>query len=182
LTDHNRFINILFSNKKDRKKDEKNVSTEQKKTKEEPWFPRADEEQRGPAHHQEPQTQRQKKTRCLMDERFTSQEKIRKKKDFLHLYKKGKRYRGKYFTLIYLSNELNFSRVAVVASKKLGNAVQRNRTKRWLRTLFRRNKELLKSPFDMIFIPRKEIHEAKWQNLENEYLAALKCIQPENQI
>jgi ribonuclease P protein component len=109
-----------------------------------------------------------------MDENFTPQERIRKKKDFLHLYKKGKRYRGKYFILIYLSNELTFSRVAVVASKKLGNAVQRNRTKRWLRTLFRRNKELLEKPFDMIFIPRKEIHEAKWQNLTEEYQAALK--------
>jgi len=111
-----------------------------------------------------------------MDENFTPQERIRTKKDFLHLYRKGKRYRGKYFILIYLSNELIFSRVAVVASKKLGNAAQRNRTKRWLRTLFRRNKELLKKPFDMIFIPRKDIHEAKWQDLENDYKAAIKFL------
>lgn len=111
-----------------------------------------------------------------MDENFTPQERIRKKKDFLHLYKKGKRYRGKYFILIYLSNELTFSRVAVVASKKLGNAVQRNRTKRWLHTLFRRNKELLEKPFDLIFIPRKEIHEAKWQNLADDYQSALKSL------
>jgi len=108
-----------------------------------------------------------------MDENFTPQERLRKKKDFLHLYKQGKRYRGKYFILIYLSNELAFSRVAIVASKKFGNAVQRNRTKRWLRTLFRRNKELLKGPFDMIFIPRKEMHEAKWQHLVNDYQTAL---------
>ena len=108
-----------------------------------------------------------------MDENFTPQERISKKKDFLHLYKNGKRYRGKYFILIYLSNELAFSRVAVVASKKFGNAVQRNRTKRWLRTLFRRNKKLLKKPFDLIFIPRKAIHEAKWQNLTDEYRTAL---------
>ena len=111
-----------------------------------------------------------------MDENFTPQERIRTKKDFLHLYKNGKRFRGKYFILIYLSNELTFSRVAVVASKKLGNAVQRNRTKRWLRTLFRRNKELLEKPLDLIFIPRKEIHEAKWQNLADDYQAALKFI------
>jgi ribonuclease P protein component len=111
-----------------------------------------------------------------MDEKFTPQERIRKKKDFLHLYKKGKRYRGKYFTLIYLANELTFSRTAVVASKKLGNAAQRNRTKRWLRTLFRRNKELLERPLDMIFIPRIEIRDAKWQNLEIEYVDALKHV------
>jgi ribonuclease P protein component len=176
LTDHNRFINILFSNKKDRFKDEKNVSTQQKKAKKESRIPRSDEKKRWPAHHQQPQTKRQKKTCRLMDEIFTPKERIRKKKDFLHLYKKGKRYRGKYFILIYLSNELTFSRVAVVASKKLGNAVQRNRTKRWLRTLFRRNKELLSRPFDMIFIPRKEIFQANWQNLANDYQAALKSM------
>jgi len=111
-----------------------------------------------------------------MDENFTPQERIRKKKDFLHLYKKGNRYRGKYFILIYLSNELTFSRVAVVASKKLGNAAQRNRAKRWLRTLFRRNKELFQKPFDLIFIPRKQIHEAKWQNLADDYKTALKIL------
>lgn len=116
-----------------------------------------------------------------MDENFTPFERIRNKKDFLHLYKKGKRYRGKYFVLIYLSNELAFSRVAIVASKKLGNAVQRNRTKRWLRTLFRRNKKLLAKPFDMILIPRKEIHESDWQSLENDYRAALKFIHQKNQ-
>ena len=108
-----------------------------------------------------------------MDENFTSQERLKKKKDFLHLYRQGRRYRGKYFTLIYLSNELAFSRVAIVASKKFGNAVQRNKTKRWLRTLFRRNKKLLTRTYDMIFIPRKEIHEAKWQHLATEYQAAI---------
>lgn len=111
-----------------------------------------------------------------MGENFTPEERISKKKDFLRLYKTGKRYRGKYFILIYLLNELTFSRVAVVASKKLGNAVKRNRTKRWLRTLFRRNKGLLEKPFDLIFIPRREIHEAEWKNLEHEYKIALTFI------
>ncbi len=112
-----------------------------------------------------------------MDENFTPLERIRKKKDFLNLYKNGKRYRGKYFVLIYLSNELTFSRVAIVASKKFGNAAQRNRTKRWLRTLFRRNKELLEKPLDLIFIPRREIHEVKWESLVKDYQAALKFAQ-----
>ena len=176
LTEKGRFINILFPNKKDWPKDEKNISTQQKKTEEEPRIPRAHEKKGWPTHHQKPQTEGQEKTCRLMDENFKSLERIRKKKDFLHIYKKGKRYRGKYFILIYLSNELAFSRVAIVASKKLGNAVQRNRTKRWLRTLFRRNKELLKKPFDLVFIPRKEIHGAKWQSLTNDYQAALKHI------
>jgi ribonuclease P protein component len=111
-----------------------------------------------------------------MDENFSPQERIRKKKDFLHLYKKGTRYRGKYFLLIYLSNEFAYSRVAVVASKKLGNAVQRNRIKRRFRTLFRRNKTLLQKPLDLIIIPQREIHDADWKILEKSYMAVLKSM------
>jgi len=112
-----------------------------------------------------------------MDESFKPQERIRKKSDFFHLYRKGKRYRGKYFTLVYLSNALGFSRMAVVAGRKLGNAVQRNRAKRRMRTLFRRNKELLKTPLDLIIIPRTAIHEAGWKSLEDEYRMSLETIQ-----
>jgi len=111
-----------------------------------------------------------------MGEDFSPQERIRKKKDFLYLYKKGTRYRGKYFILIYLSNEFAHSRVAVVASKKLGNAVQRNRIRRRFRTLFRRNKTLLQNPLDLIIIPHREIHGADWISLEKSFVAVLKSI------
>ena len=64
-----------------------------------------------------------------MNETLGPQERIRKKKDFLYIYKKGKRYRGKYFNLVYLSSASSFSRMAVVVSKKVGKAVKRNRIK-----------------------------------------------------
>ena len=111
-----------------------------------------------------------------MTETFTPQERITKKKDFIFLYKKGNRYRGRYFNLIYLSNDLNFSRMAVVVSKKVGGAVERNRIKRRLRTLFRRNKHILLNPLDIILIVKKEIQGASWQSLEEEYLRSVNAI------
>ena len=111
-----------------------------------------------------------------MGETFGLPERIRKNKDFLHLYKKGERYRGKYFNLIYLSSASSFSRMAVVVSKKVGNAIKRNKIKRWIRTLFRRNKNLLKIPFDIIIIAKKEILEASWLNLQEDYFTAIKSI------
>jgi len=116
-----------------------------------------------------------------MHEAFRPQERIRKKKDFLHLYKKGKRFRGKSFVLVYLSNELGYSRLAVVASKKLGNAVKRNKIKRRFRTLYRRNKTLLKKSLDLIIIPHREINETHWQSLEKDFLTALKSINCQSQ-
>jgi len=115
-----------------------------------------------------------------MNETFGPQERIRKKKDFLHIYKKGKRYKGNYFNLIYLSSDLNFSRLAVIVSKKVGNAVKRNKIKRWMRSLFRRNKELLANPLDIIIIAKKEILEASWLTLQADYLATIKSIRQNN--
>jgi ribonuclease P protein component len=111
-----------------------------------------------------------------MEETLNPQERIRKKKDFLFIYKKGNRYRGKFFNLIYLSNDLCFSRIAVIASKKIGNAVTRNKAKRWMRALFRKNKKLLKNSLDIIFISKKEILEASWPGLQKDYSAALESI------
>jgi ribonuclease P protein component len=111
-----------------------------------------------------------------MKETLGPQERIRKRKDFLFLYKKGKRYRGKYFNLIYLSNDFSFSRMAVIVSKKVGNAVKRNKIKRQMRTLFRRNKSLLKAPLDIIIIAKKEILESSWLTLKRDYFSALESI------
>lgn len=111
-----------------------------------------------------------------MNETLGPQERIRKRKDFLFLYKKGKRYRGKYFNLIYLSNDFSFSRMAVIVSKKVGNAVKRNKIKRQMRTLFRRNKSLFKAPLDIIIIAKKEILESSWLTLQGDYFSALESI------
>lgn len=111
-----------------------------------------------------------------MNETLGPQERIRKRKDFLFLYRKGKRYRGKYFNLIYLSNDFSFSRMAVVVSKKVGNAVKRNKIKRQMRTLFRRNKSLLKTSLDIIIIAKKEILESSWLTLQGDYFSALESI------
>jgi len=111
-----------------------------------------------------------------MSETLSPYERIGKKKDFVFIYKRGRRYRGKYFTLIYLSNDLSFSRVAVVASKKIGNAVKRNKIKRRMRTLFRRNKHLLGSPLDFVFISRKEMRAATWPDLQSDFLAAVNAV------
>jgi ribonuclease P protein component len=66
--------------------------------------------------------------------------------------------------------------MAVVISKKVGNAVKRNKFKRQMRSLFRRNKDLLKSSFDILIIAKKEIIEASWLKLQEDYFAAIRSI------
>jgi ribonuclease P protein component len=110
-------------------------------------------------------------TQCL-----APRERIRKKKDFLILYKKGSRYKSKYFSLIYSCSALPYSRVGVVASRKVGGAVVRNKVKRRMRELFRRDKDLLGSPVDLLIVARPEMPGAKWADLREEYLRGLREI------
>ena len=112
-----------------------------------------------------------------MDETLRPHERIRKRKDFFRIYKKGSRFRGKYFVLVYLSNELQFSRMAVVASKKIGNAVVRNRVKRRMRTLYRTHKDKLPEAHDLVFITKRDIRNASWKEIRSECIEALESTQ-----
>ena len=112
-----------------------------------------------------------------MDETLNPLERIRKKRDFESIYSRGKRFRGKYITLIYLSkDESHHSRMSAVVSKRHGNAVRRNKIKRQLRTLFRRNKALITNPLDLIVIPGRELRSASWAGIEDDYRRALRYI------
>ncbi|MBC7364674.1 MAG: ribonuclease P protein component [Candidatus Aminicenantes bacterium] len=111
-----------------------------------------------------------------MDERLRPSERIRKRTEFIDLYRKGCRIKGKYFHLVYQPNELGISRLGVVVSKKIGKATVRNRIKRWFREVFRRNKELLARPVDLVLIAQKDILELDWEKLVKEYRQTIKKI------
>jgi ribonuclease P protein component len=111
-----------------------------------------------------------------MNERLTPLERIRRKSDFASLYRDGSRFRGRYFTLVFLRNGLDHSRLAVVASRKVGPAIIRNRVKRRFRELFRRNKALLSEPLDLVVITRPESGEAPWPDLRDAYISSLTTI------
>jgi ribonuclease P protein component len=110
-----------------------------------------------------------------MKESLSPPERIRKKTDFSALYSRGRRYRGKYFSLIYVSNSLGFTRVGVVAGKKVGNAVVRNKAKRRMRELVRRNKTVFKVPVDIVIVAKQEMTDVSWRKLRDEFFYALEA-------
>lgn len=74
-------------------------------------------------------------------------------------------------TCFALPNEVGSARLGIAASQKIGNAVVRNRAKRLARELFRSHKPL--TGIDIVVIPRREMVDAAWRNIEAEYRAAL---------
>lgn len=71
-------------------------------------------------------------------ERFVPRERLRRSADFQRCYREGRRRSGALATLHFVANDLGHPRLGVTVSRKVGNAVVRNRLKRWTRDYFRR--------------------------------------------
>jgi ribonuclease P protein component len=94
-------------------------------------------------------------------------ERIRRRADFKKVYGDGKRVHGRLLTLFVLPNRLAAGRLGIAATRKLGGAVQRNRAKRLIREVFRRNK--LAPGFDLVVVPNRELLDASLSTIEIEF-------------
>jgi ribonuclease P protein component len=102
---------------------------------------------------------------------FTRDERIRRRVDYQRVYDHGIRIRGRLLTLFTLSNELPVGRLGVAATRKLGGAVQRNRAKRLIREVFRRNK--LAPGVDLVIVPKRDLLDASLTAIETEFRQSL---------
>jgi ribonuclease P protein component len=88
---------------------------------------------------------------------FGKHERIRKRKEYLAIYEQGVRGYSKNFTYITCTNPSGAKRLGTAVSRKVGNAVRRNRIKRLLREFFRLNKSQFPEAKDVVIIARKNI-------------------------
>jgi len=89
---------------------------------------------------------------------------LKGKQAFTGLFKKGNRFRHDNLVFIYLLSEE--PSVGFVASKRVGGAVQRNRTKRLLREAYRMNKNLF-AGLQIVFYARSPLTTKDIQNAIN---------------
>lgn len=85
---------------------------------------------------------------------FPKDLKIRKTSEYDRIFGKSKRLTSEHFIILYAPNSLGYPRAGfVVAKKNVSGAVGRNRVKRILRDIFRRNKSLFDS-MDFVFVAK----------------------------
>src|SRR5881227_2456805 len=102
---------------------------------------------------------------------FRPDERIRRRPEFQRVYESGARIHSRYATLFVLPNRLAVGRLGIAVTRKLGGAVQRNRAKRLIREVFRRNK--IAPGFDVVVVPKREVLDASLTVLEADYRATL---------
>jgi ribonuclease P protein component len=99
--------------------------------------------------------------------RFGSDKRLRRRAEFQRVFETGFRVHGRLLTLVAAPNDSGAARLGIVASRKLGNAVQRNRAKRLIREIFRQVNQA--RPLDVVVIPRRELFDAAYASLETDF-------------
>lgn len=96
------------------------------------------------------------------------------KRNFDEVYKHGKSIGHKYVVIFYKKNGLSYNRFGFLASKKVGNAVMRNRARRLMKESVRLIGDLKFTGYDVIFIARNTISNTKCADVKKSIEAALR--------
>lgn len=100
---------------------------------------------------------------------------LTKREYFDKVYRHGKSAANHQFVLYYMPRQDQESfRLGVSVSKKLGNAVVRNRIRRVMKEIVRLNEARFPAGYDLIVIARKPVVDMSYQELEKSMLHVLK--------
>ena len=100
---------------------------------------------------------------------FTKQERLHLSRDFQEISRKGRVYTCRAIKIVIAGKAQDTgARLGLIVSRKLGDAVVRNKLKRRLREIFRLNKHLFTGGADMLFIPRNPAVGLSYGQLREE--------------
>ena len=106
---------------------------------------------------------------------FTADSRLRRRSEFQRVFETGSRSQGRYLTMVVAANGTTRARVGIVASRKLGDAVRRNRAKRLIREVFRKTPSPTGGQgVDIVVIPRRELFDAAYASLETDFRTSLR--------
>jgi len=95
---------------------------------------------------------------------------IKQNKEFEKIMKNGKCKKNRSFTIFSLENNNPYDKYGISVSKKLGNAVFRNKYKRKIRSIIDNYKKNYINGKDYIIILRRGALDRTFQELEKDYI------------
>lgn len=92
---------------------------------------------------------------------------LRKNMEFKKVYKSGKNYWNRNLILFIKKNGDKNTRIGISITKKIGNAVVRNKLKRRIKSINEDYITSIKSGYDIVIIPKKNAVELTFKDLES---------------
>ncbi|AOZ92855.1 ribonuclease P protein component [Paenibacillus crassostreae] len=100
---------------------------------------------------------------------------LRNRADFSRVYRHGKSFANRQFvTYWFTKKEVEQFRVGISVSKKVGNAVVRNRLRRMVKEIVRHHQSELIEHIDLVFIVRNGALDMPYKDMEKSILHVLR--------
>ena len=93
--------------------------------------------------------------------------------DFRRVYGKGKSFQGPALVSYVLKNRAGICRIGITTSKKIGNAVERNRSRRVIRAAYSMIEDKVQGNYDFVFVARSKTKYIKSTKLADMMLLQL---------
>ncbi len=94
---------------------------------------------------------------------------LKKNHQFRKVYRHGKSVANHLVVLYVLKTNHQKRKVGYSVSKKIGNAVIRNRVKRLFKEVYRHNNDKLITGIELVFIARKNVKDASYKQIEKSF-------------
>lgn len=86
---------------------------------------------------------------------------INENNDFRRMYRRARSYPTPVVVLYVRGNSFGYNRLGITTSKKIGNAVQRNRAKRVIREAYRELAPSMRRSYDIVLVARGKTPHVK---------------------
>lgn len=102
---------------------------------------------------------------------FPKSAKLTRASEFAQVRENGSSASGKCFVLGYTTSATESpTRIGIITSKRLGNAVKRNRVRRRLREIVRLSRNQLRAGMWLVLVARKSAVDAPLEVLQQEWM------------
>ena len=99
---------------------------------------------------------------------------LKKRGDFLAVRKKGKTINSQFFIINFSLTSKTGFKYGLTVSRKIGNAVKRNRIKRIIRSIVIKNINFMPSTLELEVIPKKHLEKKKYTDIEKDFVDSIK--------
>ena len=107
---------------------------------------------------------------------FVKSQTLKENKDFRRLYYRGKSKASDCLVTSAMKNREKCCRYGITTSKKIGNAVKRNRARRVIRAAYSLLEPRIKGHYDFVFVARSKTGNVKMQSVLFQMEKQLKAL------
>ena len=92
---------------------------------------------------------------------------LKNSREFGSFYNSKDSFANKYLFMFLRANSLEYNRLGISVSKKVGNSVVRHRVTRLIREAYRLNKDCICSGYDIVFVARVTAKDKGYHEIES---------------